>query len=228
MARKVKIDNALLKRFGREETKRKQDIRPQRRYYLIVCEGTKTEPNYFEGLKQNLPPGVVDLVDLAIEGTGHNTLTVIDDALKARQRRVDIGRTVDEVWTVFDRDDFPEQNFNNAIFKGQSVGIQCAWTNESFELWYLLHFQFFQSGMSRDSYQKLIERELSIKLGRPYTYQKNSPEMFALLRRHGNIEQAIKWAKQLETEFTGRTDYANHNPCTKVYELIEKLLLLKK
>jgi len=118
MARKVKIDNAVLKRFERQETNRRQDVRPKRRFYLIVCEGTKTEPNYFNGLKQNLPPGVIDLIDLDVDGTGHNTLTVIDDALKAKQRLEKVGRTIDEVWAVFDRDSFPEQNFNNAIFKG--------------------------------------------------------------------------------------------------------------
>lgn len=224
MARKVKIDNAILKRFERQETKRKQDVTPKRRFYLIVCEGTKTEPNYFKGLKQNLPLGVIDLVDLGVEGTGHNTLTVIDDALKVKQRLENVGRTIDEVWAVFDRDSFPDQNFNNAILKGKNVGVFCAWTNESFELWYLLHFRFFQNGMPRDDYKGLIERELSQKLGKSYIYQKNSPDMFVLLQEHGNIEQAVAWAKRLEAEFVDRTDYANHNPCTKVHELIEKLL----
>lgn len=220
-SRKVEIDR---RRFDREETKRKQDIRQKRRFYLIVCEGTKTEPNYFKGLKQNLPPGVVEFVDLAVYGIGRDPSSVVDEAYKKRQHLERNGRTIDEVWAVFDRDNFPGQNFNSGIFKGQSVGVNCAWTNESFELWYLLHFQFFQNGMSRNDYQKLIERELSQKLGRPYTYQKNSPDMFVLLQKHGNIKQAIVWAKQLETEFTGQTDYANHNPCTKMHELIEKLL----
>ncbi len=225
MARKAKIDNSVLKRFARQETSRKQDIRAKRRYYLIVCEGTKTEPNYFNGLKKNLPPGVIDTVDLEVEGTGHNTLTVIDDAQKISTRLERLsGRLFDEVWAVFDRDSFPDQNFNNAIAKGQDVGIHCAWTNEAFELWYLLHFQFFQNGMSRDDYEALIERELSEKMGRPYSYQKKSEEMYQLLRDYGDLKQAIARAKQLEAAFAGRTDYANHNPCTKVYELIEKLL----
>lgn len=107
MARKVKIDNAYKKRFERQETKRRQDVRLKRRFYLIVCEGTKTEPNYFRGLKENRPPGVVELVDLDVEGTGHNTLTIIDDALKVKQRLERVGRTIDEVWAVFDRDSFP-------------------------------------------------------------------------------------------------------------------------
>ncbi|WP_421826147.1 RloB family protein [Larkinella sp.] len=224
MARKAKIDNAVQKRFARQETSRKQDTKAKRKYYLIVCEGTKTEPNYFEGLKKNLPLGVVDTIDLEIEGTGHNTLTVIEDAQRARVRLERFGRTFDEVWAVFDRDSFPDQNFNNAIFKGQAVGIQCAWTNEAFELWYLLHFQFFQHGMSRDHYKTLLERELSAKMGSAYFYQKNSAELFLLLQQHGDLKQAIARAKRLEAEFADRTDYANHNPCTKVHELIEKLL----
>ena len=171
---------------------------------------------------------MVELVDLAVEGTGHNTLTVIDDALKSKEGLKRVGRTIDEVWAVFDRDSFPDQNFNNAITKGQQVGVSCAWTNESFELWYLLHFQLFENAMRRKGYKALIERELSQKLGQPYVYQKNSPDMFVLLRKHGNIKQAITRAKQLEAEFAGLTDYANHNPCTKVHELIEKLLFPKR
>ncbi len=184
MARKAKIDNSLLKRLARQETNRKQDTQAERRYYLIVCEGTKTEPNYFIGLKKNVLPGVVELT---VEGTGHNTLTVIADAQKTRERlEKSSGRFFDEVWAVIDRDSFPEQNFNNAISKAQEVDINCAWTNEAFELWYLLHFQFFQNGMSRDDYKALIERELTKKLGRSYTYQKNSEDMFQLLKEHGD------------------------------------------
>ncbi len=224
MARKEKIDNALLKRFARQESSRKQNILTKRRFFLIVCEGSKTEPNYFKGLEKNLPPGVVNTIELAIEGEGHNTLTVIHDALKAKERIEKQGRIIDEVWAVFDRDSFPEEHFNSAIFKGQAVNVSCAWTNEAFELWYLLHFQLFQHGMSRADYRGVIERELSRKLGQAYTYQKNSEDMYLLLQRHGDIEQAIKRAKKLESEFGDRTDYANHNPCTKVHMLIEKLL----
>lgn len=228
MARKVKIDNAILKRSERQETKRRQDVQPKRRFYLIVCEGTKTEKYYFEGLKANMQPGVISLVEIGdIIGTRHNTLWVVQDALKEKQRLEQVGRTIDEVWAVFDRDSFPSRDFNNAIAKGEEVGVHCAWTNEAFELWYLLHFQLFENAMSRKRYKALIERELSQKLGQPYVYQKNSPNMFTLLKEYGNIEQAIAWAKQLEAEFAGPTDYANHNPCTKVYELIGKLLFPK-
>lgn len=73
MARKIKISNEQLKRYARQEQKRKQNVRAKRMYYLIVCEGEATEPNYFEGLKQDLPNGVLTANQIDIEGTGHNT-----------------------------------------------------------------------------------------------------------------------------------------------------------
>lgn len=53
MARKIKIDNAELKRFARTQQKRQMGNRPNRQYFLIVCEGAKTEPNYFEFAQHN-------------------------------------------------------------------------------------------------------------------------------------------------------------------------------
>ena len=46
MARKIKIDNAVLKhRQYQKRTHKKVDITCS---ILIVCEGEKTEPNYFK------------------------------------------------------------------------------------------------------------------------------------------------------------------------------------
>jgi len=46
MARKVKIPNHVQKRLARDEHKRKRNTKDKRKYFLIVCEGEKTEPNY--------------------------------------------------------------------------------------------------------------------------------------------------------------------------------------
>ncbi len=226
MARKEKIDNAFKKRFERQETRRKQDIRPKRRFYLIVCEGTKTEPHYFEGLKRKLLPHVLELVDLSIKGTGLNTLGLINESLKMKEKiESQPGRVVDEVWAVFDRDSFPNHHFDTAIAKAKELDVCCAWSNEAFELWFLLHFQDFQNAMRRQDYQSKLEQELSRCIGKPFLYVKNSQAMFDLLNQYGSEAQAIRRAKQLEAQFSGRTDYANHNPCTTVYTLIEKLRL---
>jgi hypothetical protein len=146
MARVAKIDNALKKRFEREEKKRKVDTRTKLVYFLIVCEGEKTEPNYFEVLEKELQRGTVEL---KIEGTGRNTIGLVNYAIKLR---VESYRKYDRVWAVFDKDDFPDDNFNGAIIKAASNNINCAWTNEAFELWFLLHFQYVNTGMKRDDY----------------------------------------------------------------------------
>ena len=225
MARKAKIDDTIKKRFDRQETKRRENSKPKRRFFLIVCDGAKTEPNYFRGLKNQLPPNVIELIELAVFGTGKNTLETIEEARKHKnQIEQQPGRVIDEVWAVFDRDSFPGQNFNNAIAKGQEIGVKCAWSNEAFELWYLLHFQSFENAMRRQKHKKLLERELSRCMGKPFVYAKNSESMFTLLQQHGKVDEAIKRAKLLEHQFAGRTDYANHNPCTRVYALVERLL----
>ncbi|QJD80278.1 RloB family protein [Spirosoma rhododendri] len=223
MARVAKIDNADKKRFERQETKRKQDTRPKRRFYLIVCEGIKTEPHYFNGLKRKLPPHVLELVDLDAQGTGLNTLGLVKKSLSIKEEFENQGRVVDEVWAVFDRDSFPNHHFDNAIAKANELNVYCAWSNEAFELWFLLHFQDFQNAMRRQNYRSKLERELSQRMGTPFSYEKNSESVFDLLSKHGDEEQAIKRAKKLVAQFIGRTDYANHNPCTTVYTLIEKL-----
>ena len=44
MARKIKIPNHIKKRYKRIETKRLEGVKSKRKFYLIVCEGEKTEP----------------------------------------------------------------------------------------------------------------------------------------------------------------------------------------
>ncbi len=132
-------------------------------------------------------------------------------------------RKFDRVWVVFDKDSFPDVNFNNAIAKAEADNINAAWTNEAFELWFLLHFQFVNTAMNRDKYKAYLEREVKKKTGnKSYKYKKNDPETYSLLKKHGNWKQAIDWAEQLKKRFKN-TRYATHNPCTLVHELIKEL-----
>lgn len=86
MANRIKIDNAILKRRARAEKKRKTEFKSKRKFYLIVCEGEKTEPNYFESLKESLPRGVLELTNIDIDGTGKNTLSIIEEAKKLKKK----------------------------------------------------------------------------------------------------------------------------------------------
>ncbi len=230
MANRVKISEDRLLRFSGKGSKRKVNTRNKRKYYLIVCEGTKTEPNYFESLKEDLPKGVLTAYQIDIEGTGRNTRSLVTEAKRIKESyQKQTSRPVDKLWVVFDRDSFTPNDFNSAIQQCQnsSPQIGCAWSNEAFELWYLLHFHYYNTLIDRAAYQRLIEQNLRPKVGNAYRYQKNSTDMYQLLKQHGDPVMAIRNAERLAVEFSGRQDYANHNPCTMVFELVKELFTLK-
>ncbi len=219
MARKKKIDNALLKRIHQREERERRRYRttPVRKRILIVCEGEKTEPNYFEAFRRELPRGVVEL---EIIGTGDNTLNVVNKAIEERNERANTNRAYDQTWAVFDKDSFSDQRFNEAVFLAEREKVGCAYSNEAFELWYLLHFEFYQNAASRTQYSGLLSNHLE----RPY--QKNDIEIFATLRQQGDVHQAVRWAKELSERYDHHSP-AQNNPATHVFKLVEELLVYR-
>ena len=189
---------------------------------LIVAEGEKTEPKYFEhfAIKHN----DYFVYEVKCDGIGENTLSVVGKAIELRDSQPE---KYDSVWAVFDRDDFPENNFNSAIAKANANGINVAWSNEAFELWYLYHFQNRITAMSRDEYKKAISKAVNnsgLWRGKvPYKYNKGSEDNYMIMTKYGNMEQAIKNAEQQHQVFLD-TRYATHNPCTTVYKLVLQLL----
>ena len=53
----------------------------------------------------------------------------------------------------------------------------CAWSNEAFELWYLLHFQYYENAMARKDFKGLLESHLKPLLGNDFRYEKNNDQM---------------------------------------------------
>lgn len=72
-AKRIKIDNASSK-FRRQSQKREQKV--IRCSVLIVCEGTKTEPNYFEAFAEK-QQGVI-VYDIEVKGLGRGTKDVVE------------------------------------------------------------------------------------------------------------------------------------------------------
>lgn len=171
--------------------------------FLIVCEGTQTEPNYFKQFR--VPKDVVE-----IEGIGYNTIRLVEYAL---ERSLKAYPAYDQVWCVFDRDDFPPAHFNQALALARQHGLHVAYSNEAFELWFLLHYDFHTSGITRAMYAD----KLSKRLGRPY--RKNDRDLYAILEDRQS--QAIQHAEALLQRGTG--DPANDNPSTTVHLLVREL-----
>jgi len=188
---------------GRGYSSRKVDTRETVSRFLIVCEGEKTEPNYFRGFR--VPKSVID-----VQGLGYNTIGLV-------QKAIEIGENshYDQIWCVFDRDSFPANDFNNALLLAEQKDIKVAYSNESFELWYLLHFHYYQTGISRNSYCGSLNKLLGKK------YKKNSETIFEELEVYQL--DAIRNAKRLLAQYEPSRPEKD-NPSTMVHILVEELL----
>jgi len=217
-----KEEIARLRRERREAKaakKRKENVREKLVRFLIVCEGTKTEPHYFEALVKN---HISAVREVTIEGEGRATVALID---KTQEIKTELERknamSFDRVWVVFDKDDF--NDFNEAIKKAQRLGFHCAWSNEAFELWYCLHFEYLDTGISRSAYiEKLEEAFRNRTDDKGFKYQKGNPDIYKMLQKYGREDLAKRFAQQLRRLHNG-SNYAMHNPCTMVDKLVEEL-----
>lgn len=81
-----------------------------------------------------------------------NTDSLVQEAIDLKEKAARSGEPLNEIWCVFDRDSFPAQNFNRAFQLAKSKNISVAWANEAFEIWYLLHFNYYDTGLSRAEY----------------------------------------------------------------------------
>jgi ElaB/YqjD/DUF883 family membrane-anchored ribosome-binding protein len=185
-----------------------------RKRFLIVCEGTETEPNYFASFKNELKTQAF----LKIEPAGMVSLSVV----KKAKRLKDEDSEYDEVWCVFDRDFKSEnknqQNFNEAIEFAKRNNINLAVSNDAFELWFLLHYEYYSSETHRSDLKQILsdKKRLGTK------YKKNSEDMYEKLK--DKQPEAIKNAKKLWNECD--RNY-NKNPSTTVFQLVEKLNSLR-
>lgn len=194
---------------------RKRIIAPE--CHLIVTEGEKTEPLYFESLKAEINRNYPNRVGIRIcgVGQGYNTLTLLEYAVKCAEQ----DGCYKHVWVVYDKDDFPDSHFDETAVRcrklsNEAVVYHALWSNECIELWFLLHFMYLQSDIPRHEYPKKLTEYFGSE------YRKNRSDMYSLLKPH--LEKAIKNAKKLELLHEGMPP-SRSAPGTTVYEIFEHL-----
>ena len=124
---------------------RRANVREQRRTLVIVCEGQKTERLYFEKYRER-NSGLIIFIP-------NSTVTDPENLVRISLHQItkyDLTlRNGDQVWCVFDADHHTDQEIQNAIRNaGDKVNI-CL-SNPSFELWYLLHFCYYDIRISNN------------------------------------------------------------------------------
>ncbi len=182
----------------------------ERRRVLIVCEDAKSARDYFESFE--IDPKRAEVFPV---GTGMNTDSLVEEAIKLRNRAVENDQPYNEIWCVFDRDSFPLANYDRALQLGRANGLKLAWANEAFEIWYLLHFNYHDAGIARSGYKT--------KLKHHFDYDKADKTVYSRVKPHQ--ETALKNARRLECHWNemGEKFPERQNPSTSVHKLVEFL-----
>ncbi len=198
----------MSKPWDKSNALRKGETRATRKV-LILCEDQKTAPYYFR--KFAFDP---DDVLIEVIGTGINTVGLVREAVKRKDEAESRGEPFITVWCVFDRDDFPAQNFNEAFKLASRRSVRIAYANQCFELWYWLHFDLQQTSVSRDDYAAKLSDRLKRK------YHKADLTLYEELRPYQH--DAIRNSKKLLSFYAPRNPERD-NPSTTVHVLVEYL-----
>jgi len=201
---------------------RKKASRNSHDRILIICEGKKTEPQYFNEIRQfyRLNTAYVSILQSEY---GTSPQQVVD---YARDKCLET-RQWEQVFCVFDRDEHP--SFNNALQSAntldkkhkneykQPILFKAIPSIPCFELWLLLHFECVTREMQRDEVCRRLDRP-----GLLPGYSKGSTGQFK--RTMKQLSEAYENAARAKEE---RQRTGRENPFTAVDELVILLTSLK-
>lgn len=211
--------------FHKRKALRLERSGPRRAPYdkvLIVCEGSKTEPNYFQEL---IDHHEINTANVRVDGTcGSDPMSVVNHAIQLYREEKDKGDSYDRVYCVIDRD--AHERFDEAVSKlaaqkptdvfYATVSIPC------FEYWLLLHFFYTRAAFTSVGKASMGDAALAALKTYWPEYGKGSAGTFAHLQ--GQLAFAKENAKR-GLEDAQRT--ASDNPSTNVHELVEYLQNIK-
>ena len=212
---------------NRKKKRLAEHIEPIQERFYIFCEGTKTEVNYFQGFKSAIESNAIyrNIVHIEVEGVGAETLRVVDAAEKYVKRN-QIKEA--QIWCAYDKDDFPAKDFNAAYERIRSLNEQqndveyfAAWSNESFEYWFVLHFGRYTANNGRGDYKRFLDRKFK-ELGLR-RYDKTDKNLFDIMTKKGKPKLAIHYAEERLQECEGKTD-AESVPATRVHLLVKQMI----
>lgn len=219
-------DDLFKKRRAARKQRQHEYKTPRINSYLIVTEGERTEPLYFSGLKKLIAEkvgGTVNVVEAPVidilgEGSSTEKLIEITEQIVKEAKII-----YQNIWVVFDKDDF--NDFDQAIKAGVEKGYNIAWSNQSFEYWLYLHFNYSDSALHRHEWnQKLDEIFKQYHLG-DGRYRKNYENIYEIVNTYDGVNTAIKHAKRRMAEFDSEKDKpSQYYPGTNVYQLVENLI----
>ncbi len=203
-------------KFSRPPDVHHRDNLEERKLFLLIVEGD-TEEKYFQHFRISTRRNITNC------GKESSKSELVNIAIKQRDEYYKKGRydyDTDETWVVFDRDkDIQNQKdrdlFNQALELAKNNHIEVAYSNDSFELWFLLHFKDVSSEMDRNKIDAKLRKHLP-------RYQHGN-DVFDNINLY--YPKAVERSKKLLEDATNNGLLpADANPSTKVHLLTEKLI----
>jgi hypothetical protein len=210
------------------QLERKQGRRASYDRILIVSEGSKTEPNYFDEIRSTLRLHTANVVVRPSE-LGTAPIQVVQYAKQLfldGDRHRNIQRLAfEKVFAVFDRDD--HKSYSNALKAAESLDGKLNNDNKqliqfhavpsipSFELWLLLHFENVQSQIDRHEVFRRLKKHIP-------QYEKGCKGTFRMTREH--LGSAFSRAEKLGQY---NSAYSHPEPYTAVGNLVQLLTSLR-
>lgn len=189
---------------------------------LIVCEGERAEPYYFNDLKDHYG---LNSANVEVCGDcGSDPLSIVAHAKQRYREEKDAGDAFDKVYCVFDKD--AHANYMqgiDAIRGAAPKGVYVAITSvPCFEYWLLLHFSYTTNPYNALPGNSACNQVLTDLKGHMPGYAKGNHDTFTALV--GQLDFAKNNAiRALKTAEANHTD----NPTTLVHELVEFLKNIK-
>lgn len=190
---------------------RRDPVRQSKKCILIVSEGAKTEPNYFESLKNYWR---LVTADVRVLGQGASPSKVVERAVRERGAKADLARRnqgleYDEAWCVVDRD--RHKDLEKAKAEARKENIRFILSTPCFEIWFLLHFKYSTSPFN--TFQELLPR-----LKRCIPDYCKASNCFATLLPKLDTALSNAWKLRTHNKRTG-----SNNPATDVDLLVTEL-----
>jgi len=249
MARRRGGDKLFQKKKELEKTdfQRKTNNKEKVHDIIIACEDEVSAPAYFKKIVENLiKKKMITQDSFVIAKHSHtNPLGVLKDLKSYSDENGKTYKDFEYKWIVIDRDKervngggHSPQDFNSAIQsakrKVSNLNVDVAYSNDSFELWYLLHFDYLTTAFTRDEILKRliiklksIEPHIFAKLDKDNIKQKNYTKLIydVLLT---NQEEAILNAEKLLKSYGASNNPEEDNPSTTLHHLVKILNTLDK
>lgn len=203
---------------------------------IIACEDSVSSPTYFNMMIEQLIKEKKITQDSIIivphDGSTHPT-SVLNNLKTYKNSYGKTYKNFKHKWIVIDRDSprvngggHSAEDFNNAIINAKKSKIKIAYANDSFELWYLLHFEYRTTAIMRDKIVEYVIEKLKEKEPHKFTNltkenikQANYTKLiFETLLLFQSI--AIENAKKLFASYGETLEPQKDNPSTTIHQLV--------